>query len=209
MPGSILGKPKTRNIILQPTCFKSNNIHGTINQPINQSKYVNIPLYGLSNTENINDEESCTSYIDTNQLDNSFYNHYLWFKNIILGILLTIYIIYIFYGIIIILSNYTYNHICKNKVWWYIFTSLILSVFRFTFQSSYIPTNIIFNTFCFGIIEILIIISGSIEIFNNICGENKFKEIWYYSLITYGIQLFFAFIFLIIIPVYCFVMNYR
>lgn len=208
MPGSILGKPKTRNIILLPQCLRSNDINNQINQPINQPKYVNIQLYGLNENINVKDISSLDN--DSQAIDNNFYNNNFWLKNIILGILLTIYIIYIFCGIIFVIYNYTYNDICKkDNIWWYIFTSLILSILRFSFQSSYVPINIIFNTICLGIIEILMIICGSIEIFNNNCGEKKFKEIWYYSLITYGIQLCFAFIFLIIIPIYYFVNIYK
>ncbi len=110
---------------------------------------------------------------------------------------------YIVFGIMYLVQDYEIAHECSgSSLWAYCLTAIVLSLSRPGAKNSTDENggNNLCILFCLGVIELSLAIWGGIELWQNSCDNLSGSNLWKFGLATFCIQLFCAFIFVIILP---------
>ena len=112
------------------------------------------------------------------------------------------FISYIVFGIIFIIQDYSVAHNCKgSSLWAYALVAIILSIQRRNAKNAKNDNGIVvYVLICLGLIEAGLGIWGAIELFDKSCDDLKSTNLWKFCLATFILQMFCAFICLVVGP---------
>ena len=138
-------------------------------------------------------------------MNNNYKNDCAGLSCIIILIILCMIISYYTFGIIFLINDFDISSYCyKSYLWIYVIVSILISFFRFKLIKKSLNNNIYFTLYfsiCLGIFELGLIIWGYFEILQKSCNDLSKSNIWIFALISFCLQIFSAFLLLIIFPI--------